>query len=260
GFSSTPTGTINDAVDVASGIATLPCVKVRRGQLGIPETTHSAGSTARVHRGSFNIVDSKVFFTDPPKGNTRSRLDEQNLPFVKADFSGRTFLRSNYTTNMLFDDISDDFTGIGKTYSLTVGGASTSSGIGVGNGVLFINGVFQTPLTANNVGNNYEFISDTTAGVSTVQFTGITSENGDVIISESDINQNQVPRGGIIVSLGSTAGLGYAPLQGAKVRATKNSAGGLTSIVGIGTSSGFNLGIQTAAYDNITGKQQFVFQ
>ena len=253
GFSSTPTGTINDAVDVASGIATLPCVKVRRGQLGIPETTHSAGSTARVHRGSFNIVDSKVFFTDPPKGNTRSRLDEQNLPFVKADFSGRTFLRSDYTTNMLFDDISDDFTGIGKTYSLTVGGASTSSGIGVGNGVLFINGVFQTPLTANNVGNNYEFISDTTAGVSTVQFTGITSENGDVIVSESDINQNQVPRGGIIVSLGSTAGLGYAPLQGAKVRATKNSAGGLTNIVGIGTSSGFNLGVQTAAYDNITG-------
>ncbi|MEC8552858.1 MAG: hypothetical protein VXY93_20355, partial [Pseudomonadota bacterium] len=150
-------------------------------------------------------------------------------------------------------DISDDFTGIGKTYSLTVGGANTSSGIGVGNGVLFINGVFQTPLTANNVGNNYEFISDTTAGVSTVQFTGITSENGDVIVSESDINQNQVPRGGIIVSLGSTAGLGYAPLQGAKVRATKNSAGGLTSIVGIGTSSGFNLGVQTAAYDNTTG-------
>ena len=38
------------------------------------------------------------------------------VPFVKAGFSGRTFLRSNYTTNMLFDDISDNFTGIGKTY------------------------------------------------------------------------------------------------------------------------------------------------
>ena len=52
---------------------------------------------------------------------------------------------------MLFDDISDNFTGIGKTYSLTVGGANTSSGIGIGNGVLFLNGVFQTPLTTNNV-------------------------------------------------------------------------------------------------------------
>ena len=253
GFSSTPTGTINDAIDVSSGIATLPSVKVRRGQLGLPATTHSAGATARLHRGSFNIVDSSVYFTDPPKGNTRSRKDDTNLPFVKADFSGRTFLRSNYTTNMLFDDISDDFTGIGKTYSLTVGGANTTSGVGVGNGILFINGVFQTPLTLNNTGNNYEFITDATAGISTVQFTGITSENGDNIISESDINQNQVPRGGIILSLGSTQGLGYAPLLGAKVKAEKNAAGGLTGIVGIGTSSGFNLGIQTASYDNITG-------
>ncbi|MEC8552236.1 MAG: hypothetical protein VXY93_17210, partial [Pseudomonadota bacterium] len=36
GFSSTPTGIINDATDVALGIATLPTVKVNRGQLGIP--------------------------------------------------------------------------------------------------------------------------------------------------------------------------------------------------------------------------------
>ena len=253
GFSSTPTGTINDAVDVSLGIATLPTVKVRRGQLGIAAAGISSGTSVRVHRGSFNIVDSRVFFTDPPKGNTRARRDDTNLPFVKADYSGRTFLRSDYTTNMVFDDISDVFTGIGKTYNLTVGGANTAAGIGVGNGVLFINGVFQTPLTSNNVGNNYEFISDATAGVSTVQFTGITSTNGDFIVSESDINQNQVPRGGIIVSLGSTPGLGYAPLQGAKVKALKNSAGGLTSIVGIGTSSKFSLGIQTAIYDNATG-------
>ena len=67
GFSSTPTGTINDAVDVAAGIATLPTVKVRRGQLGIAATTHTAGATVRLHRGSFNIIDSTVHFTDPTK-------------------------------------------------------------------------------------------------------------------------------------------------------------------------------------------------
>ena len=253
GFSSTPTGVINDSTDVSLGIATLPVVKVERGQLGIAATSHSANAIARVHRGSFNIVESKVFFADPPKGNNRSRRDETNLPFVRANFSGRTFLRSDYTTNMLFDDISDNFTGIGKTYSLTVGGANTSSGIGLGNGVLFINGVFQTPLTVNNTGNNYEFQADTTAGISTVEFTGITSTNGDFIVSEFDINQNQVPRGGLIVSLGSTPGTGYAPLQGAKVKAFKNAAGAITSVVGIATSSGFNLGIQTAAYDNVSG-------
>ena len=253
GFSSTPTGIINDSTDVSLGIATLPVVKVERAQLGIAATSHLANATARVHRGAFNIVDSKVFFSDPPKGNNRSRRDETNLPFVRADFSGRTFLRSNYTTNMLFDDISDNFTGIGKTYTLTVGGANTSSGIGVGNGVLFINGIFQTPKTVNNTGSNYEFISDTTAGISTVEFSGISSTNGDFIVSEFDINQNQVPRGGLIVSLGSTPGTGYAPLQGAKVKAFKDANGGITSVVGIATSSGFNLGIQTAAYDNITG-------
>ena len=252
GFSSTPTGTINDAIDVSLGISTLPTVKVRRGQLGIPAAGISSGASVRVHRGSFNIVDSKIYFTDPPKGNTRRRRDATNLPFVKADYSGRTFLRSNYSSNKLFDDISDNFTGIGKTYTLTVGGANTTAGVG-GDGVLFINGVFQTPLTTNNTGNNYEFISDNVAGISTVEFTGITSTNGQFIVSDSDINQNQVPRGGIIVSLGSTPGLGYAPLQGAKVKALKNSAGGLTGIVGIGTSSKFSLGIQTAIYDNASG-------
>ena len=253
GFSSLPTGTINDATDVSLGISTLPVVKVERGVLGIGATPHSASDTVRIHRGSFNIVDSSVYFIEPPKGNTRSRRSETNLPFVKAEFSGRTFLRSNYTTNMLFDDISDDFTGIGKTYSLTVGGANTAAGISTGNGVLFINGIFQTPFTTNNEGHNYQFTSDATAGVSTVQFTGITSENGQFIISESDINQNQVPRGGLIVSLGSTPGLGYAPLQGAKASLFKNSSGAITSVVGIATTSGVNYGISTAAYDNITG-------
>ena len=253
GFASVVNGTINDADDVAAGIATLPVVKVERGVLGISASTHSANDEVRIHRGSFNIVDSSVYFIEPPKGNTRSRRDDANLPFVKAKFSGRTFLRSNYTTNMLFDDVSDSFTGIGKTYSLTVGGANTSSGIGVGNGILFINGVFQTPLTTNNPGHNYEFQADTVAGISTVEFTGITSENGQFIVSDSDINQNQVPRGGLIVSLGSTPGLGYAPLVGAKASLFKNAAGAITSVVGIATTSGVNYGISTAVYDNITG-------
>ena len=113
GFASVTDGLINDAEDVAAGIATLPVVKVERGVLGNPATTHSANDVARLHRGSFNIVDSFVHFISPPKGNTAQARGAGNLPFVKANFSGRTFLRQNYTTNMLFDDISDDFTGIG---------------------------------------------------------------------------------------------------------------------------------------------------
>ena len=255
GFTSTVdgSGAIDDSLNVSQGISTIPSVRVERGVLGIPAAAHLNGATVRVHRGSFNIVDSSVYFIEPPKGNTRERKTPTELPFVKADFSGRTFLRQDYTTNMIFDDISDNFTGIGKTYSLKVGGANTSAGIQVGNGVLFINGVFQTPFTSNNAGHNYKITADTVAGLSTVNFTGITSENGQFIVSESDINQNQVPRGGLIVSLGSTPGLGYAPLVGARVHPFTNLSGAITSLAGIGTTSGVNVGIETAVYDNVSG-------
>ncbi|AAX44489.1 baseplate wedge initiator [Prochlorococcus phage P-SSM2] len=259
GFASISDGTINDSADVALGICTLPVVRVNRGSLGIAATSHADTTATRVHRGSFNIVDSTVWFLDPPKGNTRARRNDTNLPYVRAEFSGRTFLRSNYDTNMVFDDVSDSFTGIGKTYTLTVGGANTETGVAVGNGILFINGVFQTPLTLNNAGNNYEMKADTTAGISSVIFTGISSENGTPMQSDFDINQNQLPRGGLIVSMGSTPGIGYAPLVGAKVKPslTDNTnlfaAGSINQITGIGVSSKYQLGIQTAAYDNTTG-------
>jgi len=253
GFASVSDGTIDDAENTALGISTIPVVSVARGSLGIGATTHQNGALARVHRGSFNIVGSTVWFLDPPKGNTRERRSLTNLPYVKAEFNGRTFTRSNYDTNMVFDDISDSFTGIGRTYTLSVGGANTETGVGIGNGILFINGIFQTPLTVNNTGNNYEFDS-TSVGISSVVFTGISSENGTMMQSEFDINQNQLPRGGIIVSLGSTSGLGYAPLKGSLVQAFKDTAdNSLDSIVGIGTSSGVSLGIQTASYSHITG-------
>ena len=237
---------------IGSEKGTIPVVNVKRGTLGMPAQSHSAGDEARVHRGSFNIVDSTIWFLDPPKGNTRQRRSETNLPYVKAEYNGRTFLRTNYDTNMVFDDISDSFTGIGRTYTLTVGGANTLTGVGVGNGVLFINGVFQTPLTLNNLGNNYEFESDTNVGISSVMFTGITSENGSRIQSEYDINQNQIPRGGLINTLGSKAGLGYAPLVGARVKAEKT-AGIITSLVGVAHSSLNNINIVDAEYDNNSG-------
>ena len=237
---------------IGSEKGTIPVVNVKRGTLGRSAQSHSAGASSRVHRGSFNIVDSTIWFLDPPKGNTRQRRSETNLPYVKAEYNGRTFLRTNYDTNMVFDDISDSFTGIGRTYTLTVGGANTVTGVGVGNGVLFINGVFQTPLTLNNLGNNYEVESDTNVGISSVMFTGITSENGSRIQSEYDINQNQIPRGGLINTLGSKAGLGYAPLVGARVKAEKT-AGIITSLVGVAHSSLNNINIVDAEYDNNSG-------
>ena len=237
---------------IASGAAaTHPTVSVQRGVVGSVAATHTDESEVRIYRGSINIVKNEVFFAEPPKGNSRKRRNESNLPYVRAEYSGRTFLRSDYSSNMLFDDISDSFTGIAKTYTTTVGGINTV-GIEPGNGIVFINGVFQTPSTPNNAGNNYIFENDSTNGVSSIVFTGITSISGEPVESEFDINQNQIPRGCLVVSFGSTPGLGYAPLVGANVFAKKNSSGELTEIVGINTWVNA-VNVQTADYNNISG-------
>ena len=214
-----------------SGQGNFNIINVERGFVGTIATSHLDSTTAYVYKGSFNIVNNAVYFTEPPKGRGTTKLGLDNLPYPTSQFSGRVYLRNDYTTNKIYDDISSDFTGIGQTYTLKVQGINTT-GITTGNGVLFINDVFQTPITLNNTGNDYYF--ETQAGITSVVFTGITSQNGQKIITDFDVNQNQLPRGGLIVSLGSTNGLGFAPLVGASVTAVVDSLGAIVS-VGLGS-------------------------
>ena len=226
---------------------------VERGAIGSAATNHSSGDTTRLFSGGYNIVDSTLHLTDPPKGDANATQKTQaNLDPVRSTFNGRVYLRQDYSTNRVFDDISSGFTGIAATHPLRVGGASTI-GIQTGSSILLLNGIFQTPSTFNNLGNNYEFSE--IGGESNVIFTGITSSNGQKIISDTDVNQNQLPRGGVIVSLGSTGGLGVAPLSGAKVKANINGSGSIVEIVGIGT-TGSSFGISTAKYNHLTGQLQ----
>jgi len=213
-----------------TGTGTFNIVETTRGFVGTTATSHLDGSVVRVHLGAFNIVGSKAHFTEAPRGNTAQLIDDSNIPHVKSSFGGRVYLRQDYSTNQIYDNISKSFTGIGKTYTLTVQGINTT-GIETGSGVLFINNVFQTPTTSNNTGNNYSFIEN--SGISSVVFTGITSTNNELILSDYDVNSNQLPRGGVIVSLGSTSGLGFAPLVGASVTAVVS--GGAITSVGLGT-------------------------
>ena len=48
-------------------ILTFPSVSVVRASVGSTAVAHENGAEVRVYRGSFNIVDSTVHFTDPPK-------------------------------------------------------------------------------------------------------------------------------------------------------------------------------------------------
>ena len=116
---------------------------------------------------------------------------------------------------------------------------------------MLINGIFQNPSTFNNPDGNFNITENASAGITTINFTGLTVDN-ELVISDEDVNQNQLPRGGVIVSLGSTPGLGFAPLAGAKIRPVVSSGGTITSIVGVAT-TGASLGIITAFYNNTTG-------
>jgi len=225
GLGTTSTGPI-------TGIGTFNLIQSKRGFVGTLATTHTDGTEIRVHTGSFNIVNNRIHFTEAPKGNLSETVDNSNIPYVKSTFGGRVYLRKDYTKNLIYDNISNDFTGIGQTYKLSVQG-SNITGIETGSGLLFINNVFQTPTTSNNANNNYRFIQN--SGISSVVFTGITTTaiGKDVYISPFDVNQNQLPRGGVVVSLASTPGLGFAPLVGASVTAVVS--GGAVTSVGLGT-------------------------
>ena len=233
----------------------LNIVEVERGAVGSAASSHDVDAEVDIYTGTYNIVGDEIFFTQAPRGNIGdlAAFDESNLPRERATFSGRTFLRLDYTTNEIFDDFSYQFDGIKDNFELTTLGLSTVGfSTGDGNGLLFLNGMFQTPLTQNITDHNFEIASDNTAGVTTITFSGITTDTDEKFISESDINQNQIPRGGLIVSLGSTAGLGYAPLVGAKVRLDKDSNGSLTNVVST-ASTGKTVAITTALYDNESG-------
>jgi hypothetical protein len=213
----------------------IPLVEVTRGFVGSTAGIHTDTSIARVYRGSYNISGNKIYFTQPPRGNQLDLIgpDENALPRERATFSGRVFLRQDYTSNQIYDDISEKFTGIGQTFILTSQGINTVGlGTSGGNGIVFINSIFQSPTTLNNSSNNYIINENIVAGITTITFSGIRSDIGQYT-SDYDINMNQLPRGGIIVSLGSTSGLGYAPLVGASVTAVVS--GGSIVSVGLGT-------------------------
>ena len=222
-------------------------VEVDRGFVGSSASTHIDSSIARIYRGSFNIIDSTIYFSEPPLGSLEDMRSELNLSLPRSSFTGRTFLKSNYSSNKIYDDLSDEFTGIGRTFSLRVGGANTT-GIGTigGNGFILVNDTYQSPKTENNPSVfNYHISEDSVSGISSIIFSGISNPNNplEYITSDYDVNLNDLPRGGIIVSYGSSPGLGFAPLVGASVTSVVGAGGSIVS-VGFGTTdnlgSGYN--------------------
>ena len=150
-------------------------------------------------------------------------------PIQENPFNGRVFLKSNYDGNVVFDDISNQFTGIASSFELKNSGISTV-GISSDNGILLVNDVFQYPGFGEEF--NYAEIGGTQTNVifSGSVVAGLTSSKG------YDVNVRGLPRGGIIVSYGTTSGINYQPLTSySNLPLTGSSAG-------IGASVSFSVG------------------
>ncbi len=236
------------------GYAGSSQLTVLRGQMGTTMVQHNVGTAVTKMSGNYNIVDSSVVFASAPHGNipksNANATDPDNRDWVgittSSTFQGRVFMRRNaedtdvdaYTENTIFDDISNEFTGITTDFALTNNGNNVT-GFSTYNGIVLIKGVFQQPLGAQNERSAYTMIENTT-GVSSIRFTG-----GDTVAEGYDANKTNYPIGGVIVSVGSSAGSGYQPLIGAGGSALVATSGTVGSISIGNSGSGYRKGVQT---------------
>jgi hypothetical protein len=232
------------------GIGSTNMVRVRRGWLGTPLAGYGTGTLITKVNGNYNIVDNTLNFAEPPYGNI-PQSSPLNPPdsrdwvgiSTSSNFQGRTFLRrgvpnttnETYYKNYIFDDISAEFNGINKDFTLKSEGQNVT-GIATENGVILVNDVFQGPGAASN------YTLAEASGITTITFTG---EALEVPTLDRDANATNRPLGGTIVSVGSTEGWGYQPLVAAGGTAIVSTAGTITSISIGNTGSGYRSGIQT---------------
>lgn len=158
------------------------------------------------------------------------------LPTENSSFQGRVFLRSNYDGNYVFDDISEQFTGITSSFELKVSGVSTV-GISSDNGIVLINNVFQYPESEEAF--NYREVGIGSTGQTFIDF------KGSLDTKTYDVNVGGLPRGGLIVAYGVTSGSLYEPLIPANGFAVVSAAGTVSNIYIGDVGSGYRTGITT---------------
>ena len=114
--------------------------------------------------------------------------------------------------------------------------------------------MFQGPTGQLSIDQDYSLSEG--SGISSITFTGTATSVA------YDPNNATVPVGGVIISVGSTGGLGYQPLVAAGGTAIVSSAGTITSISIGNTGSGYRAGIQTVnvgVYTSSTGRTGIEF-
>jgi len=238
------------------GIGSTNALSVRRGWMGTRiQTGLSTGDLVTKVVGNYNIVANTINFIDAPYGNTpigstTNPPDERDYLGItnSSSFQGRTFMRTaqknttneTYHKNYVFDDISEQFNGIEREFTLKSNGSDIDD-ISNEGAVILVNDIFQV---FGNL-NNYTLSENT--GITSITFVGAgrTTESDFVESMSNDVGVSTFPRGGMIISVGSSAGFGYQPLVAAGGTATVSAAGTISAISIGNSGSGYRSGIQT---------------
>ena len=223
------------------GVGSTNAIRVRRPWMGTEVAGYSTGSIVTKVVGNYNIVNNTLNFVEAPYGNiplttSTAPPDQRDWLGIStgSSFQGRTFLRSGvplatqetYHKNYVFNDISEQFDGKTKSFTLKSNGSNVTD-ISTENAIILINDILQEP----GITKNY-YLTET-SGITSVTFTGTATSIA------YDVNTASIPSGGIIVSVGSTEGFGYQPLI---------SAGGTAIVSGLGTISSISIGNSGSGY------------
>jgi len=267
----------NEIVLVKSVNKSLNQINVDRSVVGTKEDTHNSNQIISKLSGNFNIVGNNLNFSEGiwgkiPVGFGTTATSANEIDYTglttSSKFSGRVFLRSAlnflytndfdkaYDNNYVYDDITTQFNGISTTFNLSYEGNNITN-IPYTNTILLIDGIFQGPQRIStpkySIYGDYKLFVD--GGNLKV---GFNLNPTDPTITK-DVNVNRLPKGGIIVSVGSTEGFGYQPLVSAGGTAIINPLGVLTSVAIGNTGSGYRSGLQTVKVGVRTDSDTIVY-
>ena len=212
------------------GFGSTNVLEVERAVLGSVAAAHTVGAAVTMMGGDYRIIKDVIHFISPPYGPVGVSTLQPGIS-THSSFAGRIFYREDPSTNFIFDDISNRFTGVGKTFTLlennqdVTGIVTTKSGGGgndevINNGIVLINNIFQRPTV------DYSMTERSTPGI------------GASIIFTGD-DRESLPRGGIVDQVKVGFGSGYQNLVSAAATAIINGAGSIESVVVTGGGSGY---------------------
>ena len=237
------------------GIGSTNRLSVRRGWMGTNiQTGISSGDLVTKVVGNYNIVANTLTFSEAPYGNIpvgspTNPPDQRDYIGISTSsmFQGRSFMRTaqpnttneTYYKNYIFDDLSDQFNGVENEFTLKSDG-SNITGINNEGAIVLVNDIFQI------IGEQNNFTLSESTGITSITFVGAgrTTQSAFLESMSEDVGVSTFPRGGMLVSVGSSAGFGLQPLVAAGGTAVVSSAGTISAISIGNSGSGYRSGTQ----------------